>query len=60
MFFSFYLNLLSFSLPSVTNFPGILCIAGLDERSGSSPWAAGEQGSPSFNHGRVRKRPGHL
>ncbi|KAK3533589.1 hypothetical protein QTP70_023416, partial [Hemibagrus guttatus] len=29
--------------------------SGLDERSGSSPWAAGEQGSPSFNHGRVRK-----
>uniref|UniRef100_A0A3Q3RZS7 Transcription factor E2-alpha n=1 Tax=Mastacembelus armatus TaxID=205130 RepID=A0A3Q3RZS7_9TELE len=28
--------------------------SGIDERSGSSPWGAGEQNSPSFNQGRVR------
>ncbi|KAM3865962.1 transcription factor E2-alpha-like [Diretmus argenteus] len=26
--------------------------SGIDERSGSSPWASGEQNSPSFNQGR--------
>ncbi|XP_060736619.1 transcription factor 3b isoform X3 [Tachysurus vachellii] len=33
--------------------------SGLDERSGSSPWAAGEQGSPSFNHGRSYSEGAH-
>uniref|UniRef100_A0A8P4FZH4 Transcription factor E2-alpha n=1 Tax=Dicentrarchus labrax TaxID=13489 RepID=A0A8P4FZH4_DICLA len=28
--------------------------SGIDERSGSSPWAQGQQNSPSFNQGRVR------
>uniref|UniRef100_A0A3Q1ISX4 Transcription factor E2-alpha n=1 Tax=Anabas testudineus TaxID=64144 RepID=A0A3Q1ISX4_ANATE len=30
----------------------ILCLPGIDERSGSSPWGPGEQNSPSFNQGR--------
>lgn len=32
----------------------VLCLPGIDERSGSSPWGPGQQNSPSFNQGRVR------
>lgn len=32
----------------------VLCLLGIDERSGSSPWGPGQQNSPSFNQGRVR------
>lgn len=31
-----------------------LCLPGIDDRSGSSPWGSGQQNSPSFNQGRVR------
>lgn len=31
----------------------ILCFAGIEERSGSSPWGPGEQNSQSFNQRRV-------
>lgn len=40
--------------------------AGLDERSGTSPWEPGEQNSPSFSQGRVWPylieliEPGHV
>ncbi|XP_046712735.1 transcription factor 3b isoform X1 [Silurus meridionalis] len=33
--------------------------SGLDERGSSGPWAAGEQGSPSFNHGRSYSEGSH-
>uniref|UniRef100_A0A8C8JTK3 Transcription factor E2-alpha n=1 Tax=Oncorhynchus tshawytscha TaxID=74940 RepID=A0A8C8JTK3_ONCTS len=33
----------------------MVCVLGMDERSGSTPWASGEQNSPSFNQGRVRE-----
>lgn len=32
----------------------VLCLAGIDERSGSGPWGQGQQNSQSFNQGRVR------
>lgn len=31
----------------------LLCLPGIDERSGSSPWGPGEENSPSFTQGRV-------
>uniref|UniRef100_H2T6S1 Transcription factor E2-alpha n=1 Tax=Takifugu rubripes TaxID=31033 RepID=H2T6S1_TAKRU len=32
----------------------VLCLAGIDERSGSNPWGQGQPNSQSFNQGRVR------
>lgn len=31
----------------------VLCLTGMDDRSGSGPWGPGEQNSPAFNQGRV-------
>lgn len=32
----------------------VLCLPGIDDRSGSSPWGPGQQNNSSFNQGRVR------
>lgn len=44
----------SASLSLVNSCNPLLCLPGIDERSGSGPWGPGQQNSPSFNQGRVR------
>lgn len=47
-------SLLRTCLPLMVNRPNpVLCLPGMDERSGPSPWGPAQQNSPSFNQGRV-------